>query len=190
MQGPSGSAGGCRGGRALKSIQWQFGNLGAYRRPRLSREASLIQLCLTPFSREHPPSFTSLPAPRFLRSIANPFATHEVNVTGTLLVLEAARRQQVRHVILASSSSVYGANPVLPKSEDLMTAPVCSYMRPAKWPRESYTLAWAHSFGLEVLVFRFFNVFGPLQLGGSRLCCRHSRLCKFRTVRNAPPDSR
>lgn len=100
--------------------------------------------------------------PSVPRSLANPVATHEANATGTLSVLQAARRNDAPHLIVASSSSVYGANPRLPKSEDLVPSPLSPYAA-SKLATEAYTLSYAHSFGLEVLVFRFFNVFGPLQ---------------------------
>lgn len=103
--------------------------------------------------------------PSVPRSIAEPVAAHEVNATGTLRVLEAARRAGNPHVIVASSSSVYGANPILPKSENLATRPISPYAA-SKLATESYTLAWGHSYGLPVLAFRFFNVFGPLQPAG------------------------
>ncbi len=98
------------------------------------------------------------------RSIAEPVATHEVNTTGTLYVLEAARARGAQ-VIVASSSSVYGANPELPKHEGLVARPVSPYAA-SKLATETYTLAWGHSYGLDVLAFRFFNVFGPRQPAG------------------------
>jgi UDP-glucose 4-epimerase len=103
--------------------------------------------------------------PSVPRSLADPEATHEVNATGTVRVLEAVRRADSPHVIVASSSSVYGGNPVLPKQEDLAPAPLSPYAA-SKLATESYALAWASSFGLDVLAFRFFNVFGPLQPAG------------------------
>jgi UDP-glucose 4-epimerase len=103
--------------------------------------------------------------PSVPRSLADPLASHEVNVTGTALVLEAARHAGVSHVVVASSSSVYGANPTLPKHEDLVPRPVSPYAA-TKLATESYALAWGQSFGLPVLAFRFFNVFGPLQAAG------------------------
>lgn len=101
------------------------------------------------------------------RSIAEPVAAHEVNATGTIEVLEAVRRSgehsgQPPQVIVAGSSSVYGANPTLPKHEDLATRPVSPYAA-TKVATEAYALAWAASYGLDVLALRFFNVFGPLQ---------------------------
>lgn len=96
------------------------------------------------------------------RSIAQPLATHSDNATGTVLVLEAARSQGDVHVIVASSSSVYGANDVLPKHEGLVPRPVSPYAA-SKLATEAYTLAWGHSYDMSVLALRFFNVFGPLQ---------------------------
>jgi UDP-glucose 4-epimerase len=99
------------------------------------------------------------------RSVANPLATHHANATGTVMVLEAARRHGGLHTIAASSSSVYGANPILPKHEDLATRPLSPYGG-SKLATEGYVLAWGASYALPVLPFRFFNVFGPLQPAG------------------------
>lgn len=100
--------------------------------------------------------------PSVSRSLADPLATHNVNATGTLMVLEAARRHGMPHVIVASSSSVYGANPHLPKREDMVPMPVSPYAA-SKLAAEAYALSYGRSLGLPVLAFRFFNVFGPLQ---------------------------
>ena len=102
--------------------------------------------------------------PSVPRSVAQPLRSHEANATGTLQVLEAARRAggPSPHVIVASSSSVYGSNPQLPKSEDLRPMPMSPYAV-SKLAAESYALAYADCHGLDVLPFRFFNVFGPLQ---------------------------
>ncbi len=107
--------------------------------------------------------------PSVPRSIDDPMATHVANVEGTLAVLEAVRRAgagaDAPYVVVASSSSVYGANPTLPKREDLVARPVSPYAA-SKLAAESYALAYGHSYGLDVLVLRFFNVFGPLQPAG------------------------
>lgn len=103
--------------------------------------------------------------PSVPRSMTDPLASHHANATGTLQVLEAARRAGGLHTIVASSSSVYGANPVLPKSEALTPMPVSPYAA-SKLAAESYALAHASSFAMPVLAFRFFNVFGPLQPAG------------------------
>jgi len=99
------------------------------------------------------------------RSVADPEASHDANSTGTLQVLEAARRAGGLQVVVASSSSVYGANTQLPKVETMATRPVSPYAA-SKLATESYTLAWQHTYGMPTLAFRFFNVFGPLQAAG------------------------
>jgi UDP-glucose 4-epimerase len=102
--------------------------------------------------------------PSVPRSLVDPVASHEANATGTLYVLEAAR-EVAAHVVVASSSSVYGDTDVLPKSEDLPTRPMSPYAV-SKLASEAYALAHHRSFGLDTLVFRFFNVYGPLQAAG------------------------
>ena len=96
------------------------------------------------------------------RSVAEPLPSHAANATGTVNVLEAARLAGNAHVLIAGSSSVYGANPTLPKHEDLATRPLSPYAA-SKLATEAYALAWSASYGLPVLSFRFFNVYGPLQ---------------------------
>ncbi|RMB61890.1 NAD-dependent epimerase/dehydratase family protein [Tessaracoccus antarcticus] len=100
--------------------------------------------------------------PSVPRSIVNPRASHEANTTGTLNVLEAAREVGVGHVIVASSSSVYGSNPKMPKSEFDWTRPMSPYAV-SKQATEGYALAYQYSYGLKALAFRFFNVYGPGQ---------------------------
>jgi UDP-glucose 4-epimerase len=100
--------------------------------------------------------------PSVPRSIAEPLRSHEVNATGTLRVLEAARNLKDPLIIVASSSSVYGANPALPKSETALPMPMSPYAV-SKLAAEQYTLAWQYSYGMKTLPFRFFNVFGPNQ---------------------------
>ena len=100
--------------------------------------------------------------PSVPRSVLNPLASHEANATGTVKVLEAARRHEVGQVILASSSSVYGANPELPKHEGMRPMPLSPYAV-SKLATEAYALAYSSCYGLPVLPFRFFNVFGPGQ---------------------------
>ena len=95
------------------------------------------------------------------RSIEFPVATHEANATGTLNVVEAAR-QSGTYVVMSSSSSVYGANPLLPKIERTWTQPLSPYAA-SKLAGEGYMLGYQASYGLPTLVFRFFNVFGPWQ---------------------------
>lgn len=100
------------------------------------------------------------------RSVAEPLASNHVNVDGTLTVLEAVRhRAPGAHVVFASSSSVYGANPELPKHEGMVPMPMSPYAV-SKLAGEQYVLAWAHTYGIAVTPFRFFNVYGPLQAAG------------------------
>ncbi|MEV7852291.1 NAD-dependent epimerase/dehydratase family protein [Streptomyces sp. NPDC088183] len=103
--------------------------------------------------------------PSVPRSVANPLASHHANATGTLTVLEAARRADSAQVIAASSSSVYGANPGIPKHEDLRPVPLSPYAV-SKLASEAYLAAFHHCYGLPVLPFRFFNVYGPRQPAG------------------------
>ncbi len=100
--------------------------------------------------------------PSVPRSLADPMASHLTNATGTMEVLEAARRQGGPQLVVASSSSVYGANPALPKREDMVAMPASPYAA-SKLAAEAAALAYGRSFGLPVLAFRFFNVFGPAQ---------------------------
>jgi UDP-glucose 4-epimerase len=99
------------------------------------------------------------------RSITDPVASHAANATGTLSVLEAARAAGVNHVMVASSSSVYGLNPALPKSEREWVRPMSPYAV-TKLATEQYPLAYQQSYGMSTMAFRFFNVYGPRQKAG------------------------
>ena len=104
--------------------------------------------------------------PSVPRSIADPVASHDVNVNGTMNLLEACRAMsKPPQIIFASSSSVYGSNPVMPKHEGLATLPRSPYAA-SKLSGEAYVLSYGSSFGFDVLPFRFFNVYGPLQAAG------------------------
>jgi UDP-glucose 4-epimerase len=95
------------------------------------------------------------------RSIKNPVATHDVNATGTLNVLEVARKTGA-HVVFSSSSSVYGRNLQLPKNESMWLGPMTPYAA-SKLAGEAYVQAYAASYDVPVTILRFFNVFGPRQ---------------------------
>lgn len=99
------------------------------------------------------------------RSIEDPIASHHANATGTLTVLQAAGAAEVPHLMVASSSSVYGLNPALPKSEREWVRPLSPYAV-SKLATEQYALAFQQSYGLRTLAFRFFNVYGPRQRPG------------------------
>lgn len=103
--------------------------------------------------------------PSVPRSIKDPVASHHANATGTLELLEACRRRGVQQVVAASSSSVYGLNPALPKHEREWVRPMSPYAV-SKLATEQYLLAYQDSFGLSTLAFRFFNVYGPGQTAG------------------------
>lgn len=100
--------------------------------------------------------------PSVPRSIVDPYRSNEVNVTGTVTVLQAVRRHEVGHVVVASSSSVYGDQPVPIKVESLPPMPLSPYAV-SKLAAEGYTLAFARCYDLSATAFRFFNVFGPGQ---------------------------
>lgn len=96
------------------------------------------------------------------RSIDDPLATHAVCATGTLIVLDEARKAKVRRVVYAASSSAYGNQPQPQKRETDLPSPLSPYAA-AKLAAELYCEAFYHSFGLEAVALRYFNVFGPRQ---------------------------
>ena len=97
------------------------------------------------------------------RSVADPLGAHASNVTGTLHVLRAAAGQKKKpRVVYASSSSVYGERPELPKREDQPTAPISPYAA-TKVAGELYASVWSRLFDVETVGLRYFNVFGPRQ---------------------------
>ncbi len=100
--------------------------------------------------------------PSVPRSVADPFTTDEINVRGTLNLLWAAARAKVRRLVFASSSSVYGAAPGLPKREGEEGKPLSPYAA-SKWAGEKYLQVFAKTFDLETVSLRYFNVFGPRQ---------------------------
>jgi nucleoside-diphosphate-sugar epimerase len=96
------------------------------------------------------------------RSVADPAGTNLHCVTATLNLLIAARDAGVRRVVYAGSSSAYGDTPTLPKQEDMLPNPISPYAV-AKLAGEQYMRAFARVYGLETVVLRYFNVFGPFQ---------------------------
>ncbi|MEJ2196478.1 MAG: SDR family oxidoreductase [Ignavibacteriaceae bacterium] len=100
--------------------------------------------------------------PSVPRSINDPITTNEVNVMGTLNILDAAKAANVKRIVYASSSSVYGDNPVLPKKEDMLPNPLSPYAV-AKLAGEKYCKVFSKLYGLETVILRYFNVFGPRQ---------------------------
>ncbi len=100
--------------------------------------------------------------PSVPRSVAEPVRTNDVNVTGTLGLLEAARSAGVRRVVFASSSSAYGDTPVLPKVESMPPCPLSPYAL-QKYAGERYCQLFHRLYGLETVALRYFNVYGPRQ---------------------------
>jgi nucleoside-diphosphate-sugar epimerase len=96
------------------------------------------------------------------RSVADPASTNLHCVTATMNLLVAARAAGVRRVVYAGSSSAYGDTPVLPKHESMLPNPISPYAV-AKLAGEHYMRAFARVYGLETVVLRYFNVFGPFQ---------------------------
>src|SRR3954447_5040269 len=100
--------------------------------------------------------------PSVPRSVQDPLTSNASNVIGTLNVLLAARDSGARRVVFASSSSVYGANDTLPKTEDLAPTPISPYAV-TKLTGEGYCRSFHHVYGLETVALRYFNIFGPRQ---------------------------
>ena len=100
--------------------------------------------------------------PSVPRSVANPIDTHDANVNGTLNLLVAARDANVKRVVFASSSSIYGNQAVEQKHEGLPLQPMSPYAA-AKAAGEHYLRAFSTCYGLETVGLRYFNVFGPNQ---------------------------
>lgn len=96
------------------------------------------------------------------RSVADPVTTHDVNLTGTLNILLAARDAGARRVVYASSSSVYGETPTLPKHEGITPQPLSPYAL-SKLAGEHYISVFKQVYGFEAVALRYFNIFGPRQ---------------------------
>jgi UDP-glucose 4-epimerase len=95
-------------------------------------------------------------------SVEKPVVSHEVNITGMLNVLLAARQNQVKRVVVASSAAVYGNEPTLPKREDMRPEPESPYAI-GKITDEYYMQVFAKLYGVQTVILRYFNVFGPRQ---------------------------
>jgi nucleoside-diphosphate-sugar epimerase len=100
--------------------------------------------------------------PSVARSVQDPISTNDVNVTGTLNILIAARDAGAKRVVYASSSSVYGDVPTLPKHEEMRPEPRSPYAV-SKLTGEYYCRVFHSVYGLETVALRYFNVFGPRQ---------------------------
>jgi UDP-N-acetylglucosamine/UDP-N-acetyl-alpha-D-glucosaminouronate 4-epimerase len=146
-------------------------NFSSGRRERLERfddRLSLVEGDLRSYERVHAAMggieivFHQGALPSIPRSIQDPLTTSAVNVEGTLNVLLAARDAEVRRVIFASSSSIYGDAPGLPRREEQRPSPLAPYAV-SKLAAESYCSAFWKVYGLETVSLRYFNVFGPGQ---------------------------
>jgi nucleoside-diphosphate-sugar epimerase len=102
------------------------------------------------------------------RSVENPLETHEINVTGVLNLLLSARDEGIRRFVYASSSAVYGNNPDLPRSEDMILIPTSSPYAASKRIGEVYCQLFSHLYGLKTVSLRYFNVYGPRQDSASQ----------------------
>jgi UDP-glucose 4-epimerase len=100
--------------------------------------------------------------PSVIRSIEDPMSSHDVNATGTMNILVAARDAGVERVVYASSSSIYGDADVLPVPETTPTNPISPYGA-AKLAGEKYLTAFHGAYGMATVALRYFNVFGPRQ---------------------------
>lgn len=100
--------------------------------------------------------------PSVPRSVSDPVTTNEVNITGTLNVLIAARDHRVKRMVFASSSSVYGNDPRQPKHEEMRPKPMSPYAI-SKLTGEVYCTVFTQLYGLETVILRYFNIFGPRQ---------------------------
>jgi len=106
--------------------------------------------------------FHEAAVPSVSRSVADPLGTHAVNASGTLALLEGARRGGVRRVVYAASSSAYGDTRVLPKTESMPANPRSPYAL-QKYTGEVYCRLYTELYGLETVSLRYFNIFGPRQ---------------------------
>jgi UDP-glucose 4-epimerase len=128
-----------------------------FREADINNAAAMAEACRGVDFVFHQAAIASVP-----RSVADPVGTNVANVNGSLNVLLAARDANVRRVIYASSSSLYGDTPTLPKSEDMAPNPISPYAV-SKLAAEHYMTAFYRTYGLETVSLRYFNVFGPYQ---------------------------
>jgi len=123
--------------------------------------------------------------PSVTRSVENPLTSHNVNLTGTLNVLLAAKDNKVKKVIYASSSAVYGDTPTLPKREDMPPDPKSPYAV-TKLAAEYYCQTFYEVFGLPTICLRYFNVYGLGQDPGSQYAAVIPNFIA-RFLKNKPP---
>jgi UDP-glucose 4-epimerase len=121
-------------------------------------DQSLLQkACMDADGIFHQAAITSVP-----RSVKDPFASNETNINGTLNIVVSAQKSGVKKIVFASSSSVYGDTPVLPKKEDMTPNPKSPYAI-TKLAGEYYLKVFHELYGIDTVSLRYFNVFGPRQ---------------------------
>lgn len=123
--------------------------------------------------------------PSVPRSIKDPLNTNEVNVVGTLNILNAAKDAKVKRIVFASSSSVYGNSKTLPKTENMTPNPLSPYAV-SKLTGEKYCQVFSMLYGLETIILRYFNVFGPRQDPNSQYSAVIPRFIKLMKEGNSP----
>jgi len=123
--------------------------------------------------------------PSVPRSIEAPFEAHDVNVTGTVRLFEAARAAKVKRVVFAASSSAYGETPTLPKVETMLPDPLSPYAV-TKLAAEAYARVYYLCYGLETVCLRYFNVFGPHQDPKSHYAAVIPRFCTAALAGGSP----
>jgi UDP-glucose 4-epimerase len=126
--------------------------------------------------------------PSVPRSVQDPLTTSQVNITGTLNVLLASRDEDVRRVIYASSSSVYGDTPELPKVETMPANPMSPYAV-AKLSGEGYCRSFSDVYDIETVSLRYFNVFGPRQDPASQYSAVIPKFIRMMHAGNRPTVS-
>ncbi len=128
-----------------------------FRQADINDAAAMAEACRGVDFVLHQAAIASVP-----RSVADPIGANVANVNGSLNVLLAARDARVKRVVYASSSSLYGDTPTLPKREDMAPNPISPYAV-SKLAAEHYMAAFYRTYGLETVSLRYFNVFGPYQ---------------------------
>ncbi len=120
-----------------------------------------------------------------VQSVEDPLASHEVNLTGTLNVLIAARDSGVKKVVFSSSAAVYGSSPTMPKREDMLPQPESPYAV-TKLAGEEYCHVFRRAYGLQTACLRYFNIFGPRQDPNSQYAAAIPGIAK-KVAQGEPP---
>lgn len=124
--------------------------------------------------------------PRVQYSIQHPEQTHAVNATGTMHMLEYCRARRIPRFVFSSSSSVYGDQKEMPLRESMIPSPMSPYAA-QKAMGENLCTGWRHSFGLETIALRYFNVFGPRQSAEGGYACLIPKVIRA-LLEGRPPE--